>query len=739
MTLRTRRRPPSKRNIAASVASGDSQNSRTMSVTEQIRAGVSVRSRRMESSLLRLRSSILVVFVIICITNIASYVVTRILTQTALTNILEMRELAKVGTYVRRSAKLIQVTTLTEEGKFVNPDSLAWSRERIRTSVNEAERIHRSLYLRAVTKEVPAGEVSELDSYVSPTLDSVDLVPGSYVNHDILNTTTEKMSLNNMMISYASRMRSIWFYEYSQHHVSDPDIFWMLETGGGHLVNALNESIFIKAASKSATNSVRLGNSIVLGVALFVFVMVASIVIIPATLAVLAEQREVFEVFAAVPIKVIRHIRDRLTERISYLAREAAGVEGGEDIEAAGFIPKFDDDNDDNNDGGGGGDGDKGLRMRPGTSLALVVAQGVAKDQNKNEDEEDDPKRAAAERRRQEFMSLFCCVPKKINKRNHKRNFSRNNSGFFGLLVKMLWPILCFVAYYTGMYFQRASVADLEETSQVLVHWVVELEVLVPAVGYAFRNAALFAEPNYTDRWMKIFEEKLNFMDLVAESVTFGNKDLQLPSIISRSPGAFALLMEDGCVENTMSDEECAMAGAAPGCHYFYDVELCKKPYDSIDATRPVFANGVVGTGLLPAIQYLSRMLHGVVVYRKQERLDGGYIPNDILLIHNDMEAHVHLLAGSYLPAGLAALTDVVVSESFELINAGMNVDIIAVIISIGALFGFYFLLYAPLVIHLDNEIKRTRFLLLLFPEEVAKGVPAVVKAGRKLVSGVEH
>jgi hypothetical protein len=728
---------PSKRNIAASVASGDSQNSRTMSVTEQIRAGVSVRSRRMESSLLRLRSSILIVFVIICITNIASYVVTRILTQTALTNILEMRELAKVGTYVRRSAKLIQVTTLTQEGKFVNPDSLAWTRERIRTSVNEAERIHRALYLRAVSKDVVPGEASELDTYVIPNLDSVSLVPGSYVDHDNYNFTTEKMSLNNMMISYASRLRSIWFYDFPQHHVSDPDIFWVLETGGVHLVSALNASIFAKAASKSATNSVRLGNSIVLGVALFVFVMVASIVIIPATLAVLAEQREVFEVFAAVPIKVIRHIRDRLTERISYLAREAAGVEGGEDIEAAGFIPKFDDDND--NDDAGGGDGDKGLRMRPGTSLALVVAQGVAKDQNKNDDEEDDPKRAAAERRRQELMSLFCCSSKKGHKRNHKRSFSRNNSGFFGLLVKMLWPILCFVAYYTGMYFQRASVADLEETSQVLVHWIVELEVLVPAVGFAFRNAALFAEPNYTDHWMKVFEERLGFLDLVAESVTFGNKHYHLPSIISKSPGAFALLMENGCVDNTITDEECAMAGAAPGCTYFYDVAMCKKPYDSIDATRPVFANGVVGTGLLPGIQYLSRLLHEVLVERKKQRENGGYIPDDILLVHNDEAAHIHLLAGSYLPAGLASLTDVVVSESIELINAGMNVDIIAVIISIGALFGFYFLLYAPLVIHLDNEIKRTRFLLLLFPEEVAKGVPAVVKAGRKLVSGVEH
>jgi hypothetical protein len=728
---------PSKRNIAASVASGDSQNSRTMSTTEQIRAGVSVRSRRMESSLIRLRSSILIVFVIICVTNIASYVVTRILTQTALTNILDMRELAKVGTYVRRGTNLMQVTTLSSMGKYDNPDSLAWIRERIRTTVNEAERIHRSLYLRAVTKDAVPGEESELGSYVLPVLDSVSLVPGTYVNHDISNLTTEKMSLNNMMISYASRMRSIWFYDLTEHVLSDPDVFWIIETGGVHLVGALNSSIFTKASSKSATNSVRLGNSIVLGVALFVFVMVASIVIIPATLAVLAEQREVFEVFAAVPIKVIRHIRDRLTERISYLAREAAGVEGGEDIEAAGFAPgkQFDDemDNDDL------GDGDKGLRMRPGTSLALVVAQGVAKDQNKNDDEEDDPKRAAIERRRQAIWNFFCIFSKKAQKRQHKRKFSRNNSGFFGLLVKMLWPILCFVAYYTGMYFQRASVADLEETSQVLVHWVVELEVLVPAVGFAFRNAALFTETNYTNNWLGVFEERLNFLDLVSESVTFGNKDLDLPSIISKSPGAFALLMENGCVDNTVADEECAMAGAAPGCYYFYNLELCKKPTESIDATRPVFASGIVGTGLLPAIQYLSRLLHETVVNRKNERDAGAYISEDIFLMHDDEYGHIQLLTNNYLPAGLAALTDVVVTESIDTINAGMNVDIIAVIISIGALFGFYFLLYSPLVIHLDNEIKRTRFLLLLFPEEVAKGVPAVVKAGRKLVANVEH
>ena len=56
-----------------------------------------------------------------------------------------------------------------------------------------------------------------------------------------------------------------------------------------------------------------------------------------------------------------------------------------------------------------------------------------------------------------------------------------------------------------------------------------------------------------------------------------------------------------------------------------------------------------------------------------------------------------------------------------------MSVDVLAVVISCGALVGFYVLLYAPLVARLDNEIKRTRFLLLLFPEEVAKGERRVV------------
>jgi hypothetical protein len=43
---------------------------------------------------------------------------------------------------------------------------------------------------------------------------------------------------------------------------------------------------------------------------------------------------------------------------------------------------------------------------------------------------------------------------------------------------------------------------------------------------------------------------------------------------------------------------------------------------------------------------------------------------------------------------------------------------------------------YMPILQNLDEEIKRTRFLLLLFPEDVARRVPAVGDAAKRLLQG---
>jgi hypothetical protein len=733
---------------AISVSSGGSTGSRLMTTSEQIRSGVAMRSRRIESSLVRLRGAMLMVFFVVCCTNIVSYVVTRVLTEKVLESLVEMREIAKVGTFVRRSVSTLQLGVLANEGKYTYPDDIVWIRERIRTTVNSAEEGHRKLYRLAIMN----GPGPQIDSYLLPTLTSTNLVPGTYVDKDVFNTTEEKVSLSNLMIDYAVRMRVIWFYNLSQYNRNDTDIFWILNSAPA-LVDALNASIFIAASSTSSADSVRLGNAVVLAVALAVFVFVALFVIVPATLEVVREQREVFDVFSAVPVKVIRHIRDRLSERITTLNRAAAGEDDGD------FVETFPDDHhgedkDDKDDAASVDSKNLRARHTGGGSLSLAVAQSVAKDAKNAAaqfDFEDDPKRAALARRRVFYSSFFACCCSNNSSvtapgggggtpfhRSSKRKFSKNASGFSTLLLKMLWPVLCFVAYYTGMYFQRSSVADMATSTRASSQWVCELEVLVPAVGYAFRNALLFHEPLFTDKWMLQLEDHVGFLDYVTEAVAYGKASLNLPSLITSSLGsAELLLIENGCVDSTMSASACAMGGKPPECTYFYPVSACKKPVDSTDIHLKVFASGVVGTGLLPAIQQLSRQVHAVIRSRRASFAQDGFYEEEDILDHGDSYDIINKMCLGYLPAGLESLSDVVLKESTTMINASMSIDILAVICSIIALIGFYVFLYAPLVSFLDNEIKRTRFLLLLFPEEVSKGIPAVVEAGHRLSAGV--
>jgi len=81
----------------------------------------------------------------------------------------------------------------------------------------------------------------------------------------------------------------------------------------------------------------------------------------------------------------------------------------------------------------------------------------------------------------------------------------------------------------------------------------------------------------------------------------------------------------------------------------------------------------------------------------------------------------------------LCALT---AAESAGVIDSFTGTDVIAVSLSFVALVVLYGGYYRPAILALDAQLKRTRFLLLLFPEELARSVPAVVNAGRKLIEG---
>ena len=94
---------------------------------------------------------------------------------------------------------------------------------------------------------------------------------------------------------------------------------------------------------------------------------------------------------------------------------------------------------------------------------------------------------------------------------------------------------------------------------------------------------------------------------------------------------------------------------------------------------------------------------------------------------------YVNQATASYLAKGLDALTDTILSESEEHVVAALYVDTLAIAFSSLSLFVIYFFVYSPLIAHLDLDIKRSRHLLLLIPDDIAKVVPAVVQAGQKL------
>jgi hypothetical protein len=96
----------------------------------------------------------------------------------------------------------------------------------------------------------------------------------------------------------------------------------------------------------------------------------------------------------------------------------------------------------------------------------------------------------------------------------------------------------------------------------------------------------------------------------------------------------------------------------------------------------------------------------------------------------------VDQLASFYLPAALKEHTYARTKESTDFLDNFFKTNVYVTIIGILALFFFFFVVYEPFLRSIDLQIKETRFLLLLFPEELARQLPEVIAAARKLLNG---
>ncbi len=206
----------------ASVGSGASAASGgSLTPAEMLRRGVTWRGTKLEESLVALRGAVLSVFVLIAAMNIVSYTVTNVLFADLLANFGVLFENAERAVFAQQGFTEVQNQVLANLGRFPRTGSyFDWSNERIRTSVNSLEGLHRSLYLTALKDPV------QKLKYIAEDYTTIDLEAGTFIDRDNYDVLKRNLSLTNIVLEYITRQREFWWYPLSQVLPSDADTFW---------------------------------------------------------------------------------------------------------------------------------------------------------------------------------------------------------------------------------------------------------------------------------------------------------------------------------------------------------------------------------------------------------------------------------------------------------------------------------------------------------------------------------
>jgi len=562
------------------------------------------------------------------------------------------------------------------------------------------EDLHRKLYLQA---EAAGGEPKAF--YLNPVWPFYEVVANSYKDRDNYNTTRRNISFVNFVFDYVSKQRSFWWYPITQVMPYDSDTFWLENNGATQLMNALNASLFQSSSTSEGTSAVvAMSNYAVLGVALSIFCLVALVSIIPAIGVVLAEQESIFQVYGQVPLHIVRGLRDSLSAKIAALKQ--ADETNGEDqaaLEVGGW-----------GEAAAGGSVEDAAAAAAASSASAAHAHAVAS------------AAGAAE--------AAVAVTSEL-KPVGGRTFHRAAGQRAALSLRLLWPVGFFFLYFSLTFWWRQMVNEQASYFRREVLWGAELQVLIPNVAYSLRNALVYGSPvKWVPSWINITSSQLDLAKELVDSLSYGSTARGLRPALTNSPTAYRLLLENGCVRNEVDKATCANYGKRT-CDYYYKYDYCFMPPGNTDISYSVFSSGVVGTGLLPALRQFIMLTQNMLNARAAEL---AAAPRGTTLSRVDLTAPplstVDQLGRQYLPAGLEALSKGRVGEDSAYLAQFGDLNLTATLLCVAALIAIYLLFYRPLFARLDKDIKGTRGLLLLLPDDAARAVPAVMVAGKRLL-----
>jgi hypothetical protein len=748
----------------------------TASLTEVLRRGVAAQNRHLEPSLALLRSAVIIIFVLVGLMNVAAFPTNAVLFNQVLRSMSLVKQNGQRLVALQAAFSAAQELWLQAEGRMTfdwrADDGL---RQRMLGQIATFDTLHRDLYL-AVDGSLP--EETALYTDVS-SITLTDMVPGSYVSRTVYNSTTRTANLVNAGQEYSAKIKELYHTNRTNFRLDNPVVFWIADNAWLPLRNAFNVSTLLSDKhSDTQAQVVYASNTVVLGVSLCLLAGVALIAIIPAVTRVHKARAALLEVFLEVPLPIIRALRMKAWKAVLLAQRQEAGdddpatagpsdgqryLDGsmppGSDSEAFGLLV-----------GPEGAEGEPGEELDDG-SAQLTMAVNTYRNKlmmaarsaatGSGAGDVTGSANAAADRaanhgptspghdhhdanswgedsptHRGESSSGGCCSccrrhrlrgaiepaarltgPGARGARRPKfRKYTRVTGTRGVTLLSLLAPLLLYVALYVGDFFwaQQTVEESLHAKSETL--YSRELQFYVPQVIHAVRVMHSFCDASIvTDRIARV-RRALSFMQTVQAGLAYGHEGYNLRPGLQRSNALFRLLMGDGCVEN--------------GGEY-YDMPLCEG--SSASAGSGGFQDGIVGrSGLQAAFDDYGQKLTGAINIREKQLSSGNC---SVVDASSGMPGILAQYGERFLPPGYAAVADTLYNEGYAAINGYIAASAAVTVVSVLGLWGLFFLVYRPVMRRLDREIKDSRALLLLFPDEVSRSVPAVVTAGRDMLA----
>lgn len=658
--------PPSGVHKAAgSVGSGSSTGS--SKVTDALRKGITLHSRRMEASLVNLRRALFFIFGFIASMNVVSLVIANVLYSDLQSQLEIVRMNGQRGILLQSVYSEIQRMRVIAAGMDFTTDNCTGVKTEITESLSELVSVHQTLYSR-----MDDTNAAEHALYSTPSITVYDLVPGSYIDRMNFTTVPRQLNLVNAGLEAIAKARQLIARPYTDIVINESTgtTFWMLSNAPQYLRNGFNDSMLIANAKTSGVaDTIMLVNDIVLGLALGLLFLVSAAVMVPAIQAVLRQKASILQVFVDTPMAILRSLRSRTEAKIVALKRASEEADAGLDVGGQGEVAADDD-----------------IQLEdidPDAAFAATTAVSAAAAAKKG-------KGGATGKKR----------------KDHARHFKRGTSFGSTHITRFVVPMLIMGVYYCVTWWWRQNVAETTHYATSEVFYSNQVAFFIGQAEYNIRNTLTYCEPGFIKDQRDKFMKLRYMLEKETDALLYGSSELSVRPLLKVSAGHEYLFMTNGCVENN---------------NRYYDVATCEN----------TFYDGLVGKGLQGAYKQFLELVTTTV----ENRYNSRYEPNCQLLdVSSGVPKTLELLAQRYLAAGYINSADMVYDSAISDLDTFMSLNIGVTIASIAALLIFYWVIYTPVIRRMDAEIKNVRMLLLLFPDEVSRVVPAIIAAGRDLL-----